>query len=174
MKVIMKQRLNSSTESVRQQIVNGEIDDQDVIQFGFIDPLVTQIVKDLSDVFAKFMIKSSFTSTCGTEIIVPMMDTTVLLSYLISYLDVFIQDELKIRTMAKSFFETEVFEVNEEIDQDLYNAVLNEITLLMKYLVDKFITNEADHHAPHSYDLVRILPANGLLLIRAGYRSRHF
>lgn len=163
--------MNTHTERVRQSVVSGALTDQDVRQFVFRDPDIVKAVADLKEVFDKSMVRTYSTGQDKTELLIPLVDVETLLGYLISDLSVFVQGSGDVRMMAKSFFETEVFERDEEIDKELYNGVLDEIVRLIHNLVEQLRTTELDHHAPHSYDLVRILPSGGLLLIRAGYRT---
>lgn len=166
-----KARMINHTERLRTQIADGVICDQVTNQFVFRDPEIVQIVKDLREIFGKAFVRTYNNTAVAQTVIVPLIEMETLLGYLLSELSIFIQGAGDIRTMARGFFETEVFELDEEIDKELYSAVLDEIVRLVEHLVNKLRTTEFDHHAPHTYDLVRILPSDGLLLIRASYRS---
>lgn len=167
----MNKPISSHTERVRQKVVSGELTDQVVTYVVFRQPEVAKVVQDLSEVFGKIMVTIYPVGSDKTEVIIPLVDMSALLSFMISDLSIFIQGSGDVRMMAKSFFETEVFDRDEEIDTELYSVVLDEIVRLVHYLVEQLRTTEFDHHAPHSYDLVRILHSGGLLLARASYRS---
>lgn len=170
----MSIRMKSHTERVREKIAKGQLTDQVVHQFVFRDPEIVQIVKDLREVFGKLFVRQYNVLGNDNTVIIPLVDVETLLGYLMSDLSSFIQGSGNSYSMARSFFETEVFERDEEIDKELYHGVLNEVVRLIEYLVRQLRTTDFDHHAPHTYDLVRILPSGGLLLVRASYRTGHF
>jgi hypothetical protein len=167
----MSKRLKSHTERLRQEVAIGSINDQEVKQIVFRQPEVVKAIQDLKEVFGKLLVKVYNPPGVDTDIIIPLVDIEALMGFLLSELSCFIQGSGNVRMMAKSFLHAEVFERDEEIDTELYNSVLDEIERLVGYLIRQLQSTDFDHHAPHSYDLVRILHGDGLLLIRASYRS---
>lgn len=170
-----KKRMKSHSERVRQQIVSGVLSDQVCTQHVFRQPEVTDAIRGLEEVVQKQLVRAytipGLPEDVKSQVVVPLVDLEALFSYLISDLSLFVQGGGDVRTMARSFFETEVFDQDEDFDKELYHGVLDEVVRVVNFLVQQLRTTDFDHHAHHTYDLVRILPSRGLLLVRAAYCS---
>lgn len=173
-------RMKSHTERVRQQAAEGSIVDQECTHIVFRDPRITQALRSLEDISKKQLVRTFSMSSIMAgltgepskqEVIIPLFEVESLFGYLLSDLSLFVQGAGDVRSMARSFFETQVFDQGEEVDQELYHGVLDEVVRVVNLIITQLRNTDFDHHGPHSYDLVRVLPSHGLLLIRAAYRS---